>query len=188
MQIHDLIVALNCNRILGRLGSTLFQAPTHLNKPREPLPIRLRGLFRANTQSAPGRRSPDLARLDSQICGFERAFQRLDTGNSGDIAHNVSLIIKQASYLTEDGVKFPDRLRALGWATSHLDARAIREMGKVANYWRISRHLTICSQRFRSHFANATWLSVPSYRRSTTSKVQPQQFIHAESSFWSFTS
>lgn len=105
---------------------------------------------------------------------------KLDSGRSRDVVENVALTVKQAFYLTEDGVKLPDRLRALGCPVSHLDARDIREVGKVANYWRISRHLAICSQRFRACFANAAWTSIPGYRYSTTSEVQPRQFVHAE--------
>lgn len=149
-------------------------------KTREPLPTRLRRLFRTNLQASLRRTCPDFSRLDEQIRGFEQAFERLERGNTQDVVRNVALIIKQAFDLTEDGVKLPDRGQALGCPATHLDARDIREVGKVANYWRISRHLTICSWRFRTYFSNAAWLPVPGYRCSTTSNIQSQQFVHAE--------
>lgn len=89
-------------------------------------------------------------------------------------------VVKQAFDLTENGVKLPNRLRALGCPERFLDTRDVREVGKIANYWRISRHLTICSSRFRPYFADVELHPLPNYRESVSSQAIPRRFIHAE--------
>ena len=179
--MFDIIVQLNCNKILGRLGSTRFHRPAHLIKTREPLSARLRQLYLTTVQASSFRRnSEDVDRFDHQISSFEASFGRLEEGKSEHTIANVKHAIKQAFDLTNDGVNLPERLKALGCQTLHLDSRDVREVGKVSNYWRISRHLAICSQRFRESFANAEWYPVPSYKTSSRSKVLPRQHVHAE--------
>ncbi|KAK1047837.1 hypothetical protein LTR74_017675, partial [Friedmanniomyces endolithicus] len=180
-QLFELIVQLSCNKILGRLGSTRFRRPMHLDKTRGPLPTRLRQLYSKNIRASfPRRNCQDLNRPDRQIGSFEAALQQLESGKSEELHLNVTRTIKQAFDLTEDGVKLPTRLEALGCPDTFLDTKAVREVGKVSNYWRISRHLAICSQRFRSHFATAEWYPLPSYRASSKSQVLSQQYVHAE--------
>jgi OTT_1508-like deaminase len=174
-------VQLNGNRILGRLGSTRFQAPKHLRKVRKPLPIRLRQLFRKNIRaSSPDWIRQDVERLDNQIGSFEAAFQQLESGKDEDIVINIRRAIEQAFELTENGSKLPGRLKSLGCPEPLLDTRDVREVGKVSNYWRISRHLAVCSQHFRPHFANAEWYPLPHYRASSKSRVLSRQYVHAE--------
>lgn len=172
---------LNCNKILGRLGSTKFQRPRHITKTREPLPTRLRQLYRNHIQaSVSSRNHPDVDRLDGQIGSFEAAFRQLEEGKSEELIPNVKAAIKQAFDLTEDGVKLPNRLKNLRCPDSLLDARDVQEVGKVSNYWRISRHLALCSWRFRHLFANAEWYPLVQYRASSKSQIIAQQFVHAE--------
>jgi hypothetical protein len=138
-------------------------------------------LYRNHVQaSLSSRNRPDVDRLDGQIGRFEAAFKRLEEGKSEELIPNVRDAIKQAFDLTEDGVKLPNRLKNLGCPSSLLDARDVREVGKVSNYWRISRHLAVCSQRFRRLFANAEWYTLVKYRASSKSQIIAQQFVHAE--------
>ena len=180
-QLFETIVQLNRNKILGRLGSARFQCPMRLTKTREPLPARLRHLFRNNIRiSRPFRNRQDFDGLDSQITSFEAVFSQLEDGRSEEAIAHIGRVIKQAFNMTEDGVKLPGRLKAVGYPDLLLDAREIREVGKVSNYWRISRHLAICSQRFRSHFASAERCPLVNYRASLKSKVLPRRYVHAE--------
>lgn len=82
--------------------------------------------------------------------------------------------------MTENGSRFPERLKALGYPVVELDDKDIREVGKISNYWRISRHLTKCSRRFRLHFADASWHAIQSYIPSSKSRIQQRRFVHAE--------
>ncbi|GIZ49936.1 hypothetical protein CKM354_001295200 [Cercospora kikuchii] len=179
--LFDLICRLNCNRILGRLGSARFQPPGHLSSIRRPLHAALRNLFgKSGAKYARQHTTSDVEELNNEIAGFEVAFNALETGSSEEVVSNVQRVIRQAYLLTVNGSRLPDRLRALGLSTAQLDVRGVKEGQKVANYWRITRHLTICAERFSSQFTGATWLPLPTYKPSTTSPVQSRQFVHAE--------
>ncbi|KAF2210296.1 hypothetical protein CERZMDRAFT_45675, partial [Cercospora zeae-maydis SCOH1-5] len=181
VQLFDIIVRLNSNRILGRLGSARFQAPPHMNSRRGPLSAQLRKFIGKNRGKNPRKhRLSDLEKLDSDIAGFEAAFAQLEMGSSEQVISNLQRVIRQAFCLTVDGSQLPDRLRALGFSATQLDVREVREVGKVANYWRTSRHLSICARRFHRQFAGATWRSLPTYKPSATSELYSQQFVHAE--------
>ncbi|KAK5174356.1 uncharacterized protein LTR77_001436 [Saxophila tyrrhenica] len=180
-QLFRVIVHLNRNRLLGRLGSARFKKPSHLQKDYGPLPARLRRLFATSTQRsfAPHHRT-DINRLDGQISGLEAAFLQLEAGDSANLIPDLENIIMEAFALTVDGTKLPSRLEALGCPTAVLDARDVRELGKVANYWRIARNLTLCSHQFSHCFPNAEWHALPTYSVSTGSKLVPRKHVHAE--------
>jgi len=118
--------------------------------------------------------------LDGQISSFEAAFDRLEDGQATDVVLNLEFAVMQAFELTGDGVKLPDRLRALGCPPSVLDARDVKEVCKVANYWRVSRHLAICSHRFRACFSYAEWQPLASYGASTIPSTLSERYVHAE--------
>ncbi|KAI9714897.1 MAG: hypothetical protein M1820_000186 [Bogoriella megaspora] len=166
-KLFELIVRLNSYKIMGRLESTKFQPPLYLARSWEPIPLpaRLRRLFRENC-SAPisGRNRVDFDRLDDEIGRFEAAFRQLEKWmSSNELLPHVQNAVKEAYGLTDGGVNLPNRLLALGCPTSLLDAKVVREVGKVSNYWRISRSLAIYSQKFRPLFANAEWCPLIEY-------------------------
>lgn len=166
---------------MGRLGSSWFRRPKHLGKDPGPLSFRFRQLVQRNIRDRFPRRSlGDLNRLDRQIENFEAAYRQLEHGRVEDLIMHTKLVIKQAFVLTRDGVKLPTRLKDLGWPETQLDVREIREIGKLANYWRISRHLALCSRRFRSLFENVELQFLPSYSPSSKSRAFSKQYIHAE--------
>lgn len=152
-----MICRLNCNRILGRLGSARFQPPRHLNSIRRPLHAELRNLFgKSGAKYARQHTTSDVEELNNEIAGFEAAFNALETGSFEEVISNVQRVIRQAFLLTVDGSRLPDRLRALGLSTAQLDVRGVKEVQKIANYWRITRHLTTCAERFSSQFTGGT--------------------------------
>ena len=181
-QLLELFIQLNCNKILGRLGSTKFRRPRHLPKNWKPLPARFRKIFDTDVGlRCSNQNRTELDRLDDQIKGFEAAFKQLEgEERSEELLRSIGNAIKRAHDLTVDGVGLPNRLENLGCSIKHLDARDVREIGKVANYWRISRFLTSCSQRFRRLFENAEWSPLVKYSASSKSPVIPRQFVHAE--------
>lgn len=148
---------------------------------REPLTERVRRLVDNSIQSSSSNgRHPGTQDLENEVSSFERAFAQLEKGEKEEYIPNIKRAIDRAFRLTENGLGLPARLRALGFSHSLLDNRDVREVGKVSNYWRIARHLAICSRRFRSCFVAADWRPVRSYEPSKTSKIFAQQFVHAE--------
>lgn len=172
---------LNRNKILGRLESAKFVRPKHVGKIRGPLPTGLRKVLQNNIEAALQRKArQEAADLDRDISSFEAAFIQLEKCTTAEDILYLQRIIKQAYELTENGVNLPNRLRALGCPKSLSEARDVREAGKVANYWRIARHLTMCATRYRSHFANLEWRPVSNYHASPGSSVVRQKYTHAE--------
>ncbi|KAF1985545.1 hypothetical protein K402DRAFT_103643 [Aulographum hederae CBS 113979] len=180
-QLLGLIVQLNCNKILYRLGSAKYRRAQHCPFHRDPLPQRLRGLYRDNIQAVTKLRDrSDADKLDSQIGSFEAVFVQLEKGGSAELLlPNLEAAVKQAFDLTIDGTQLVDRLKKLRCSTSTLERREVQDITKVARYWRVSRHLAICSKDYRPLFENAKWCSIPKYKPSTSTTVG-KQFVHAE--------
>lgn len=126
----------------------------------------------------PGRQ--DLTSLNDQICSFEESFSKLEEAEPENVVPCTKSAIKRAFAVTQNGGKLPERLAALDCPTVLLDARDVREVGKISNYWRISRHLAKCVHHFRLNFANAEWYAVPSYKPSCGSQTLRRRFVHAE--------
>lgn len=180
-QLFDIIVNLNFNKILGRLGSKKFQRPAYMTKIREPLTTRLRHMIHTLNQTPPTIPDrQDLALLKNQIHDFGTSFGRLEEADAENAICHTKIAIQKAYQMTGNGIGFPGRLRALGYPIGRLDDRDVREVGKISNYWRISRYLTNCSRRFRLQFARASWNAIQSYKTSSTSAIVQRRFVHAE--------
>jgi hypothetical protein len=180
-QLFDIIVKLNSNKILGRLGSKKFQRPAYMTKIREPLTTRLRHMIHTlNQTSSVIRGGQDLVSLKNQIHDFEASFRRLEEADAENAICHTKIVIQKAYQMTGNGIGFPGRLKGLGYPALRLDDRDVREVGKISNYWRISRYLTHCSRRFRLQFAGASWYAIQSYRASSTSAILQRRFVHAE--------
>lgn len=123
---------------------------------------------------------PDIQSLQDDVINLEMTFAQLEKAEMGETIPRLKRVIHQAFLLTRGEAGLPSRLRALGLPESLLDNRNVREIGKVSNYWRVSRHLAICSRRFRSCFEEADWRPVHNYKASTSSRSVPKQYIHAE--------
>lgn len=129
-QLFDIIVNLNFNKILGRLGSKMFQRPAYMTKIREPLTTRLRHMIHTLHQTPstiPARQ--DLALLENQIHDFETSFGRLEEAGAENAIYHTKIAIQKAYQMTGNGIGFPGRLKGLGYSVGRLDDRDIREVG-----------------------------------------------------------
>ena len=178
--MFDLIVQLNYNRILGRLGSLHFQRGKSRTKNVK-LAHRLRELFNMYLKVGGSKTTnSNIDLLDRQLRGFEQSFKRLESAGSTNLVPVIKDVVQHAFELTEDGVSLPARLTRLGCTKALLDTRTVRDVGKVSNYRRISRFLAVCSQRFASLFSSAEWQPLHNYLPSRKSQTIPRQFVHAE--------
>lgn len=123
---------------------------------------------------------PQIQSLQDDVINLQKAFAQLEKAKMGETIPRLKRVIHEAFLLTGSGAGLPSRLRALGFPESLLDTRDVREIGKVSNYWRVSRHLAVCSRRFRSCFEEADWRPVHNYKASTSSRSVPKQYVHAE--------
>ena len=89
-------------------------------------------------------------------------------------------VLQAAHTLAGDGVNFPERLKAIDLPDSAIEVRDVREVSKVANYWRICDSLAKVCRSYEHACRNITWRGVQHYAPSTVSKVHGNQYVHAE--------
>jgi hypothetical protein len=138
-QAFDPILALNKNRILGGLDSKHFKRPQYYRgSSRNSLTERLRGLISPTTLD-----KQKVNALSHDIDIVHDHFIRLETSKPEDVVEALKAIVQAAYTMTADGISLLARFRDTGLSTT--DSREVREVGKVANYWRICRsfaHMT----------------------------------------------
>lgn len=180
-RLFKLITQMNFNRVLGRLRSKWFRRPSHIYGAFDPLPLHIKKFYQKNSiRSASRPQSYGVDPVLDDIIRFEESFKRLELSSSDDALNHLQEVIRCSYALTENGTKLPERLRLCGCPAGLVDVREVREVGKVANYWRIARHLTVCSRRFSELFKNVSWTAQSCYSPALTSTVVGSQFVHAE--------
>ena len=80
---------------------------------------------------------------------------------------------------TPFGFSLP-RLEAMGFSASAIDTRVIREVSKIANYWRICRSLAHLSRSYRVLFARLRLETLEHYEPSPTLGMKLKRFVHTE--------
>jgi hypothetical protein len=100
--------------------------------------------------------------------------------STGGVLDPVKAAIKEAFRLTIDGFSLPARLEKIRLPPSELDIREIREVNKIANYWRICIYFAHLSRSYRSRFGKLQLDIVEPYGPSTALKSSMKKFVHAE--------
>lgn len=164
------------NRILGRLDSKHFQKPHYYRgASREPLTDRLRTLLSCtNAQTALQKQKLDA--LSNDVDSMHNHFIELEKTNPPGWPCVLKTIIRAAYHITVDGISLPERLADIG-LSAH-DTREIREVGKIANYWRICCYLTHLTRSYRDIFTTLRLEVVVPYR--PLSGLNRNRFVHAE--------
>jgi hypothetical protein len=181
-EVFDTVIKLNNNRILGRLASRLFQRPLYdRGPPRSPLTVRLKGYIasRSSTQRT-SQTSADVGTLSAQINAFHASFLQLERSTVGEILSATKSLVKEAFLISVDGFSLCTRLEAMGFPASIIDTREIREVNKIANYWRICRSLAHLSRSYRLLFTRLRLETLEPYEPSSASSMKPKRFVHAE--------
>lgn len=73
--------------------------------------------------------------LRRQIDAFHMVFLKVEEPSPNIEA--VKSTVQVAFQITADGFSLPLRLKAAGLPSSTMDNREVREINKIANYWRI---------------------------------------------------
>lgn len=173
------ILELNMNRIRGRLSS-LRLSKANLGD----LPARLRLLLKAYIPNLSRADLADASQLQQHLQSFEdcvRGYQD-SRGSSGVISIDRACdVVRAAFVLTEDDFSLRGRLQGLGVAQAVFDSRDIKQVDKIANYWRICLTWTKIARSYRRYFRNINWKSVEPYQPSYCCPVEGKpQFVHAE--------
>ena len=165
---------MNRNRILGRLASRHFRRPEYENGPARP-PLSQR--FKAYVRSS-NRPSAETKELHRQIDAFHDAF--LDVENLAADTETIKRVVGEAFRLTVDGISLPDRLERAGFSASRMDTRDIREINKVANYWRICHSLAHLSRAYRPLFSKMNLATIEPFAPSVRQGSSKRRHVHAE--------
>jgi hypothetical protein len=167
-------VNLNKNKILGRLASWHFLRPPHENGPAR---TALSRRFKACIGSSK-RPSTETTELYDQLDTFHATF--LGVENSGAETGTIKRVVKEAFRLTVDGMSLALRLARAGLSLPNMDTREIREINKVANYWRICLSLAHLSRSYRTLFARIRLESIEPFAPSVWyGSIRPRH-VHAE--------
>lgn len=188
-QMFEVIIRLHRNRILGRLGSRHFKRPDYERGPdkRARLPARLRKLMgELSSLIVRHSGSNELEALSHELSLFEEALQDLESSNDTTRLAAIGNAIKSAFDITQDGISLPTRLRSLGCPESELEARAVEEINKVANYWRICKTLPRWSRssRYRGLFSGTRLETIEPYEKLFSNGFY--RHVHAELQMISF--
>lgn len=187
--IFDIIVCLNSNKIFGRLSCKQFVSPPrHRVEKRKCLNTEVQrffeAMFRGRHMESPGVRDllKDLSEFNSCFIGLEHSLKH-------NWVHEIKSTIGAAYRLSQQGGSFHSRLESLGIAKSELDARVVREIDKLSNYWRISHDLArICTgpryRQYRFLFTHMQLEIVAPYKPissiNTSTMKRTKRFVHAE--------
>jgi hypothetical protein len=94
----------------------------------------------------------------------------------------IKSIAEKIYHITWNGVPLLRRLNTFGFPESVFEKRDVRELLKIANYWRLccnlERHCR--SRRYQSYFQNLDLQIIEPYFTSKDPNTQEERFIHAE--------
>ncbi|GAB7350256.1 hypothetical protein MBLNU459_g0904t2 [Dothideomycetes sp. NU459] len=181
-QCFDIIVHLHHNRILGRVGSVKYKSPLFKRafQPKRAITLSLKDmLLRRSRKTLSLAHLQDLELLKGQIDALYEAVIALQSLEQSSIVGAIKPILKQIHTIaTQDGTGFANRLQTLGLI---LEERNVRQIGKLANYWRISLNLAKAARSFRRVFSSIRLETVAAYRPSIRPPGSISSYhVHAE--------
>jgi hypothetical protein len=167
---------MNRNKILGRLASRHFRRPQH---ERGPARNALSERFSAHLKSS-RRQSTETNKLSRQVEAFHASFVELENSEPDTGILPVGRVVKEAFRLTVNGVSLPDRLQRASFSPSNLDTREIREINKIANYWRICHSLVHLSRSYCTQFSEIKLELLQPFAPSVWHGNSKTRHVHAE--------
>ena len=164
------------------MGSRWFRRPAYESgPPRGPLNLRLKGFISSHASAQQSSQSLlDFAKLSTQIDAFHSSFLQLEASTPTEVISAIKYVVKEAFPITVDGVSLSNRLESLGFPTSVIDTREVREVNKLANYWRICRSLADTCRSYRALFSRLQLETLEHYEPSSTPGTKQKRYVHAE--------
>jgi hypothetical protein len=100
--------------------------------------------------------------------------------DSGAEIEIMKRVVKEVFQLTVDGVSLPLRLERAGLSLPNMDTREVREMNKIANYWRICLSLAHLSRSYRTLFVKIRLELIEPFAPSVWCGSTRPRHVHAE--------
>jgi hypothetical protein len=174
----DIAIRLNRNRVLGRLCS---KWGTRYHKVL--LTIRWIKVLESHRAKVPAGKSEDFEAFLVDMKDLHLLVLQLEQSEKED--DNIPLIksiAKKVYDITWADVPLLPRLIAFGFPESVFEKRDVRELLKIANYWRLCCNLEMyCrSRKYGSYFRTVDLQIVEPYFTSKDPDTQEEKYIHAE--------
>jgi hypothetical protein len=147
---------------------------------RNPLTLRFREYVNSHKPKQLSHDIPDFRRLCGEIDIFHASFLQLEASPAEEIVSLLKSVVKDIFSITVDGCSLPDRLGKMGFPMSVTDTREVREVNKIANYWRVCLSLAHLSRSYRSLFTRLRLGVLEPYEPSPTTDMKLRKFVHAE--------
>lgn len=175
--MFDVVLDLNRNRLLGRFGSSKNCAPSHRHEAKAPrLPIELEDLLRGSPLTLRSRHTDDYTRLLADVEVLRRKF--LNFESVSDDRKLFRELVLQVYKITGDGVSLQPRLQRLGFSFEVQQHKLVRQLLKIANYWRACHELPRIAREYRTMFSDIRIEPVQHYMPAYFGD-QPRH-VHAE--------
>lgn len=119
----------------------------------------------------------------AEVNSLFSTFQTLEKASSTDqdVLLLTKEIIKKTYAISKDGISFHHRLESLGFDQSALTDRVVRQIGKIANYWRICQSLAEASRKFSRAFTNIQMRHLVPFRPDFwPTGSRNKLYVHAE--------
>ena len=181
--IFDQVVALNRDRINGRLQSSHWTMPTYrCGAQREPLNQNLQVFFQSAGKSARTSGAANLRRNLDDLC---LTYQRVDTGikDTNEELELIKVAVKQSHcFCTPDHLTIEEAIANYGFeprtALQIVRNKHIRQVDKIGRYWGLCGDMVWASRRYSESFKSIRLEIVPRYAAITKEAVKCH--VHAE--------
>jgi hypothetical protein len=124
------------------------------------------------------RNGAEKKQLQDEINALNVTFQSLERSEMN--TQTVKAILKETFQLTCDGYMLSHRLEQIGLRPKALLGREIREVNKVANYWRVCISLADLSRGYRNLFSNIDFQRVERLPILSQQRGGIVRHVHAE--------
>ncbi|KAF2235572.1 hypothetical protein EV356DRAFT_531734 [Viridothelium virens] len=177
--IFDSIVELHLEKILVRLG--IRRAEHENDPPRGNLMLRVENLLK-HFGSAKKSSSIVLNELLGQLNSMKSLFDRVNIEVPYESLDTIQAVIMEAFAITSKAKdnSFDSMLLEVGIPESDLDCRAIRDLKKLANYWRICDFLSEMCRSYRPCFSVIHLKTLDHFRPLRSILSSANLFVHAE--------
>lgn len=182
LNLINAVICLDHNRIYGRLGSRKYEPPQFKKYNRAnpaSLCTELRRICFNQPHNYTAEASAEHARLVAELDDMTATFEDLEQVHEPANIDIIKTLLEQAYRLAIDGRSFLSRLSRCGFEKNSIsELRAVGDLMKLANYWRLSDDLTNIARSYHDNFKSLELQTLEHYR--PTYSHSRQRFVHAE--------
>ncbi|RVD83689.1 uncharacterized protein DFL_005468 [Arthrobotrys flagrans] len=168
-ELFELIIRLHQRRILGRLRSSKWEKPTYLSRThKKPLWEDFKNLLHRvqflYTKKEKSQRRAVEAGIEYLAKLYEN-FEAVTTQSDDEVVYIKNLVKASYGLCTSDSIKeYARRLETVGPTPQLRSAvKALRQIEKIAAYYRITQTLLGASQRYPCYFRHLEFKYLPPY-------------------------